>query len=296
MDKNSIGLIGFGEVAYVFAKELTQKGITVYVYDHRFLEDSPKGRKKREKAEEIGVQQMHSVEQLVGCTPVILSTVVPAAAYDVAKAASAIVDERHMFIDMNSVNPKVKQEMADLFPDGSLFLDGVIMGAPKIRGLETLIYYSGRCPLTDLNERSPALQHFHLRHVGPKIGDASAIKMCQSIFSKGLQSLIIEQILLTTKLGIHDIVEENLNRILGSRSYTDWVEYALRSNLMHAKRRSDELQNAVELLSMEGLPARHSRAAQETLKWLAELNMQEMTENDSIPIQDLIRAILDRYK
>lgn len=147
MDKNSIGLIGFGEVAYVFAKELTQKGITVYVYDHRFLEDSPKGRKKREKAEEIGVQQMHSVEQLVGCTPVILSTVVPAAAYDVAKAASAIVDERHMFIDMNSVNPKVKQEMADLFPDGSLFLDGVIMGAPKIRGLETLIYYSGRCPL-----------------------------------------------------------------------------------------------------------------------------------------------------
>lgn len=272
MENNKrIGFIGFGEVAYNYAKRLKQLGWEVFIYDYRYDEISEKADQKRQKAKELDVEYVPSLEKLVDQSLYILSTVTPSSSTQIAKAVAPLVSNKHIFLDLNTTDPKLKIENSNYFSQTEcVYLDGVIMGSPKQTGLETPLFYSGKIDL-----QHSVLTVFNLKKVGENIGQASAIKICQSIITKGLQCLIWEQMLLAKKWGVQMDVSENLNRIFNNRSYSEWCEYAITSSAIHSKRRAQEMEMVAGFLKEMDLISFQSEASQNTLQWVSEQNLDQ---------------------
>ncbi|MBS4214706.1 NAD(P)-binding domain-containing protein [Neobacillus rhizophilus] len=272
--KKTIGFIGFGEVAMIYGKLLKEQNWTVFVYDHRYGEESTRADSKRNKAKQLGIEYVPSLEVLVHHTSNLLSTVTPSSASQIAKNISLLVSKHHVFLDLNSTNPKVKMENSKYFQAANCpYLDGVIMRSPQVTGSQTPIYYSGEIELHHLPSSV-----FHLKRVGQIVGQASAMKMCQSIITKGIQCLVWEQILLAEKWNIQQIMAENLDELFLNRSYSDWVDYAITSNIIHSKRRQQEIGMAVDFLKEMNFNAFQSEAICQTLNWISEQNLHKLLD------------------
>ena len=295
LQDKSVGFIGFGEVASVYGRLLTEKGWRVFVYDYRFNEGSERGDKKRRKAKTLGLVPTSALIDLAKGVSCIFSTVTPSSALQVARELAQILGEGHLLFDLNSTNPLIKQQSFQLFrTNGSVYLDGAIMASPVHSGLSTPIYYSGGL---DPGEIAALAAVMNIRKVGAEIGQASAIKMSQSIITKGLQMLILEQVMLSSKWGIQTYVTDNMDQLFDDKSYSYWFNYTLTTNVLHARRRADEMRMVVELLNDSGLNAGMSEATCRMLNWLADRRLNDDFNDDSdIAALEVLKRLMGRVK
>jgi 3-hydroxyisobutyrate dehydrogenase-like beta-hydroxyacid dehydrogenase len=287
-------LIGFGEVGALYGSLIKEQNWQVILYDHRFCEDSKRGLDKRNRAETLGLPIASTLDQLARNAKYILSIVTPSSAAYVAREITQYMTENHIYVDLNSTNPEVKKQSYDLLKSkGTAYLDGVIMGSPVMRGVTTPIYYSGEM---DLAASTPLATLFNLKKVGMNIGQASAIKMSQSIVTKGLQALILEQVMLSSQWEVQGYVSENLDKIL-TKSYSYWLEYALTTNVVHSARRVEEMTMVVDLLKGTDLNAFQSEATCATLQWIADKRIDPYSESGSkLTHNEILKRILPNVK
>ncbi len=231
-----VGFLGFGEVAATFSSGLKLNGVDVYTC----LNGRSSGTVKN--AVDSGVKLCSSYKELAENSDILFSSVVPSMAVEVAEKVGKY--SKGLFVDVNNISPKTVKDALDKINNGKV-VDAAIIGSVSRNGLKVKIIASGPSAKEFLSLNDYGM---NISVVGKKIGDASTIKILRSVYTKGVSALLFETLYPAYKLGIDKEVLQCISETEGE----DFMESAnsrMVSAVFHAKRRSEEMEEIVELLS-----------------------------------------------
>src|SRR5439155_5497683 len=129
------------------------------------------------RAEEAGLEDVGSVDEVVRRSDVILSVCPPHAALDVARSVSGFTG---IYVDANAVSPSSAHAVADTV---ARVVDGGIVGPPPSSPGTTRLYLSGveADSVAELFAGTAVDTHV----VSEEVGAASAVKMAYAAWTKG---------------------------------------------------------------------------------------------------------------
>lgn len=190
-DDRKIGFIGFGEAAYVLSKGLINEGSdSIFAYDILWKTDPECERSKKIKqlAIEIGVKPVYSYENLSSNAQIIISAVTPSAALSVARQAARFIDKNKIYADINSKSPRATIDIWNVIRlSKAKFVDVAVMGSITKYGYKVpcLASGNGSKQFSKLNKYG-----MNIKFIGQEPGQASAIKMLRSIYTKGVAAAL----------------------------------------------------------------------------------------------------------
>ena len=163
---------------------------------------------------------------------------------------------------MNSTEPGTKQSIAGSFP-GDSYVDGAILGAIKGEGAAAPVALAG--PRS--GEALEAFQEagFRASVTSPQVGAASALKLCRSVFMKGLECLFVETLLAARQFDLQQPVLETIEQTLRAYGLIPMADMLVTTHAVHCGRRSREMDGAVSMLQEMGLPCAMSEASRSFL-------------------------------
>lgn len=269
-----IGFIGFGEAGYWIAYGLKDEGIReLFAFD--VMQDHPVyGQKLEEKYKSLGACKCSSENDVVEKAQIIFSAVPSFASLDCAIKASKGMTDGKVFVDVSTAKALDKREAAEKIQAcNGLFVDGAMLGALPIKKHRVPMLISGRGCGKLIELMSP--YNMDLTCQGEVPGDATNIKLVRSIFTKGISMLAIETVRTAQHFGIEELVVESIKETLSSADFDTLMTRWLGSPILHAKRRADEMKNAIESMDKENLSKIMSEAVKKKLEWMAEQNFGE---------------------
>lgn len=207
-----VGVMSPGDMGQAVASQIKGKGLNVYTaLEHR--SERTKG-----LAREAGLIDVGSLGQLVAQCDVVLSIMDPGSAVSFAQEISDAIRAagRHtLIVDCNAIAPDTVREIAGLVQQaGGRFLDGGIIGPPPRGKAKTNLYVSGP-GAADLEQLAGPQLIVH--PIGDGLTDASALKMCYGALNKGTQALWLEVLIAAERLGVAELLDEQLQQSQGER-------------------------------------------------------------------------------
>jgi 3-hydroxyisobutyrate dehydrogenase-like beta-hydroxyacid dehydrogenase len=250
MKQAKIGFIGFGEVGYTFSCEMNKHGTDITAYD--ILLDDTERSEEWEKRILDSSSKVGTFHDVVLKSTHILSTVVTQAALEVAKLCASYLRPGQIFLDLNSTSPTKKIEIGRIIEtSGADFVEGAILGAVGASGARTRIFIGGikGQEVTDLLN----ILGMNAFYFSPTIGKASIFKMLRSIFSKGVEVLLLEMMVAGRRAGIDDDLWKDITSFMSSKPFSEiganWIE----SHAVAYKRRYYEMLQVVETMKEIGV-------------------------------------------
>lgn len=231
-----IGFIGFGEVASTLSESLLDKGVEIYT--------CVEGRSSRTKqlAEKIGVNLCKTNMGIGEVSDILISSVNPSQAVNVAHEVGKHC--KCVYVDMNNVSPSTVKLALGFIENGKI-VDASIIGAIRKKGFEAHIIASGSYAdyFAKLNDYG-----MDISVIGDEVGQASSIKILRSSYTKGVSALLFETLYSAYKIGIDD----QLLKYISETECPDFSESAISriiSSAFHAKRRSQEMEEVLDVVS-----------------------------------------------
>ena len=269
-----LGFIGFGGAGHGLAKGLRQAGLAEILFYDRLQETPPYGEVIRRHAEETGVVPAAGMEDLLSRVEVVFSCVTGAMAVSVAEETAPFLRTGHLFADVNTAAPQVKERAAGIVEKtGAEFVDAAMMGA-----IPTFLH---RVPILASGSGAERFQAtmqpygMNIRVIGAKPGQASAIKMFRSIFMKGILSLFLEMLTATHRYGVDETVLGSIAESLDGTPLLETARVQMTKGVVNAERMAHEMEEVIATLEGMGAPAGMSRAAMEKLLWCAGFGLRE---------------------
>lgn len=214
----AIGFVGFGEVASRFAAALARHGAELCAFD--VLVGAPGGREKLSARAAGTPIAFLPLAEMTARADLVLSTVTTDVALEAARACAAHLTARHTFLDLNATSPALKRDIgAAVAGSGAAFVEGAILGAVGVTGADTRILVCG--------ERGQALAvtlsglGLNVGFYGPEIGRASTFKLLRSVFSKGLEALLLEARVAARRAGVGDDVWREILETIDERPFAE---------------------------------------------------------------------------
>lgn len=171
-----------------------------------------RGAETRARAERCGFRAVADLEAVAAEADLVLSILPPESAPELARALAQAMERAGRapaFADCNAVAPETARRIAALFDGaGAPVIDAGIVGwAPRPEGPPTRFYVSG--PAARLMDAldGPGIS---IRHCGPEIGRASAVKMCYASISKGTNALHAAAMTAADALGVGETVRAEI--------------------------------------------------------------------------------------
>ena len=270
----AIGFVGFGEAAFHIAKGLRQAGIeAIAAYD--IHSDTPgRGELIRRRADEAGANLVASNASLANAADIVLSTVTANQALAAAAETAPHLKPTHLYADLNSVSPGLKQSIAHAIEaSGARFVEVAVM-AP-------VPPYGHKVPLLTGGPHAPEFAEL-LLPFGMKIetgtaniGDAAATKMCRSIMVKGIEALMTECVLAATHYGVDEKVLASLNESFPGMDWPKLASYLVGRVVVHGERRAREMEEVAETVHEAGVEPMMAEATARRMDWSAQLNLKQ---------------------
>lgn len=274
-----IAIIGFGEVGPIFAQALAGRGCAVAVHDLKSQDPATAGA-IRDKAARAGARVADSLPDSLRQADWIFSAVTASQAGAVARDAAAHMRAGQVFIDLNSVSPRVKQEnCARVQAAGGDYVESAVMAPVPPQGVQVPMLLGGR-RARELFEALNALG-MRTQAVADEVGLASAIKLCRSIMIKGHEALCLQSMQAALHFGVDGRVLASLAATFPGVGWDKGYEaYLIGRVAEHGQRRSEEMREAAAMLDELGLDASLAHAiadvqqafAQRGRGWLGELD------------------------
>jgi len=227
-----VALAGLGEAGQQFARALLDQGIGVRVF-HRCP-----GARTREAAADLGLPVDCDAATAFADADLVLSVVPGTVALDVARVAATALRPDSLFADLTSASPAAVRESAALFAPGA-YVDGAIMGAVSIHGHHTPLIAAGpaaarlKALLSPFGFQIDSLQD-------SSIGDATSLKLLRSVFTKGMDAVVMECLLAAEAAGLRDALLRQMADL--DRSTTgELIEMFVRTHVPTALRRLHEV-------------------------------------------------------
>jgi 3-hydroxyisobutyrate dehydrogenase-like beta-hydroxyacid dehydrogenase len=268
-----IGMVGYGEVGSTLGAGLRAQGLgQVSSFDTGAFE-GPYAALIQGRAREAGVPLLRSAAELAAQSDVIIGVTPGSSSVDSAAGFAPHLAARHLFIDIASATPKVKQAMAAaLAGSGAQVADGSIVGTPR-DGLALPILASGPAAAAVRDALVP--WGMRIEAVGPELGTASAIKILRSVLIKGIEALVDEMMLGARRYGLDDAVLASASRTLMSRPFPEIAGNLITTGVIHARRRAEEAAMAAEALADVGIEPIMTRSTAARLRWVEALALKE---------------------
>ena len=231
-----VGFLGFGEVASTLSSGLMENGAEICTC----LVD--RSNRTRRITEKIGVEICESYKFLAENVDILISSVTPSNAVDVASMVGKHTNG--IFVDINNVSPKTVNKALGMI-ENEKTVDASIIGSVVRKGVSVKVIASGRYAedFAELNSYG-----MNISVVGHENGQASGIKLLRSAYTKGVSALLIESMYHGYKMGMDKEVLHYISETEGN----DFMEAAISriiSSAVHAERRSEEMEQVVDMLS-----------------------------------------------
>ena len=285
-----IGLVGYGEVGRILAEDLRKQGVAVAAYDLKLgtAADPP----LRQHAGQHGVTLAASHAALASGADFIVSAVTASQTVAVAESCAPAVRRDAFFLDFNSASPGAKIKAAGLVvAGGARYVEAAVMTA--------IAPYRIRVPLLLGGPSAAALLPlvgalgFDATVASPKLGVASATKMCRSVMVKGLEAMVIESFTAARAYGVEDQVVASLVETFPGIDWEKQGAYFFQRVIQHGRRRAEEMREAAATVREAGLEPWSAAGTAERQAWMADL-ADGGTFAGSDPVRTGWRAEADR--
>ena len=281
-----ICLIGFGEVGQTLADDFARVGAAnVKAWDIKFDDaqslpsQALQSRKVRAARDAIdGVRDAQ----------LIISAVT--AAQDALAARSAVpgLQRGAFYLDLNSVSPEMKQEVAAIVEaTGARYVEGAVMSPIGPKRVASPILLGG-AHAEDFLKIGQPLGFSGAKVFSSELGKASAAKMCRSVMIKGIEALLTESMLAARKHGVEETVLASLKDLLPGVEWRKLAQYMISRSLIHGKRRAEEMREVAMTVKNAGLTPHMSAACAERQEWAAQFKSAAETES----LEELLDGIL----
>jgi 3-hydroxyisobutyrate dehydrogenase-like beta-hydroxyacid dehydrogenase len=267
----NISFIGLGEVGSTYSMGLAKAEATVKGYDLKFHDPAEKD--KFLPCAEAGVKLVGSPQELIEGSDIIIAVTSCTQAMETAVMYKPFLKKNQRYVELNSTVPELVNEVCKFLGDSCTFVDGATLCSPSQFGVATPIVMSGKYgkqTADDLNAYG-----MNIRHLGNEIGQASAYKVIRSIFTKGLEAILVESITAARNYGVADEIFESIVEFVAGEPTDITFALMIQTNVIHAKRRGDEIAEIAVMLKNAGLENTMSEAATKKLYWLASLGLKE---------------------
>lgn len=245
------GLLGHGVVGALFTRLLAEGGAEVVSYD--VLLDSPHtGEAARLRMAADGARPA-ALSDAIADGDYVLAAAPVDACRELARRASRHLRPGQVYCDFASASPGVKRELAATVAEsGAAFVEGAILGA---------VAASLACPAILLGgaaapEAAEVLSGYGLRcrFYSAEVGRASAFKMIRSVFSKGMEALLIETLVAARRAGLLDEIWAEIRETLAPDRMERMLETWIRSHAVSSRRRYHEMTEVSGFLEELGVP------------------------------------------
>lgn len=243
----AVGLLHPGEMGAAVGEDLLAAG------HHVLWASAGRSPETRARAEDAGLEDAGTVEELARRSQVILSICPPHAALEVARAVG---DFDGIYVDANAVSPATVREI------GGRFVDGGIIGPPPLEPGTTRLYLSGE----EADTIAALFQRTALEPVviSDEPGAASALKMVYAAWTKGTAAMLIAIRALARSENVEELLFEEWRL-----SQPDLIERsgsAARSADRKGWRWVAEMEEIASTFAAAGLPDGFHRAAADVFR------------------------------
>jgi 3-hydroxyisobutyrate dehydrogenase-like beta-hydroxyacid dehydrogenase len=237
-----IAFIGFGEAARAFTASLKPLGIDRFTaYDTK--QGTPAAGPVETAAAELGVALAEGPSGAIDSADWIISAVTAASSLEAAQSVESELKAGQVYIDINSVSAKRKQDTAALVRGkGAAYVDMAVMAPVHPRGHKTPVLVAGDSGGV-VGETLSRLD-FDFRVIGDEVGGATSIKMIRSLFVKGLEAITVQAISAARQAGCYDEVYESLSGSYKVLGWPEYAEYQFERMMRHGVRRAAEMRES----------------------------------------------------
>lgn len=275
-----ITFIGFGEVAGAFCGALASRGADIAAYD--VLLARPEGAERlRQRAGNIAVSFLPLPDALYGAG-YVLSTVTTNVARAAAQQCAAHLRSGQTYVDLNATEPEAKREIAaTIEASGAKFVEGALLGAVGVTGAKTEILLGGphaRGAESDLAGKLGLNARFY----SDEIGRASMFKMLRSVFSKGMEALLIEFLVAAERAGIRGDLWSEVTTLFATQPFDKVALNWVRSHSGAHERRRHEVEQVAGVLRSLGIDPAMTSAAHAVFERSARAGLKPLATADDV--------------
>jgi len=285
--QHCFGIVGHGVVGSVFSRLLCKHGARVLSYD--CLLDRPETASVMKKKIEDDGSKACSLADVLGASDYILSVVTPQSGREIADCASRSLHGYQVFVDLTSTSPAVKRIIGAIVTNGGAeFVEGVILGAVS-SFTSPVILLGGPAG----ESAASVFQRYGLaaRFYSPEIGRAAAFKMLRSIFSKGMEAVLVETLVAARRVGLLDEIWEEIRTTLSTAKVEGTLETWIRSHARSAQRRCHEMQEVSQFLKEIGIQLVLPRASGQVFARSLELGVSEAFPQEPESFREVIEYL-----
>jgi len=266
----TVGFIGFGEAGSTIARGLRSAGV-----EHIFAYDVKAGDPLiQQHARETQTTLVDSSSDLAEAATILFSAVTSSSALDAAREAVGYLKPQHTYVDLNSVSPALKQDIAkEIGESRASFVEAAVMAPVLPYGHKVPILLGG----PGAEAFAATMRPFGMRLdvlAGAKVGSAAAVKMCRSIVVKGLEALLLECVMAATKFEADDLVFASLKETWPGIDWKKLADYTSGRVVLHGERRAREMDEVAETLQAIGIDPIMAEATARRQYWSAELDLK----------------------
>lgn len=247
-----IAFVGFGEVASRFAEALQAGGAEVCAYD--VMLDAADGERKLRDRARGAPPAFLPIEKCLARAGIILSTVTTDVALAAAERCVPQLRTGQVFVDLNATSPAIKRDIAGRIErSGAHFVEGAILPAVNVMGAKSQVLLCGERAAETAAKLTALGLNFN--DYGREIGKASSFKMLRSVFSKGLEALLVECLLAGRRAGVADDLWREIVSTLDAASFEEVGGNWVRTHATAHRRRYLEMVQVAQLLRDLGIDA-----------------------------------------
>lgn len=286
MAKLKLGILGFGEAGQSVATGLktsatAEHPIEIATWDI-LLPSNEKGAPIKAAADRIGVRTVGSVAELAASCDMIISLVTTDQSLVAAGQIAPHLVKGTLFLDCNSTSPGMKRDVAKaITAGGGRSVEAAVMDLVPRWQHKVPMLVAGK----DAEELIGKLAPYGvvMEAVGPDVGAASTIKMCRSVFMKGLDAILMECMVAAETAGVTDRIVSSLQVTIPEVNWPVFIGKKLGGAAQHSGRRAGEMREVAVTLRELGLDPTMAEATAERLQWCADLGMKERAAATRVP-------------
>ena len=270
-----IGFVGFGEAAYHIAKGLQQPGIqSITAFDIKVTD------KLRQRAREAETRLVESNAELAQACDIMMSAVTANQAAIAAEQNAPFLTANHIYADLNSVSPGLKQSIARIIEaSGDRFAEIAMMAPVPPYGQKVPMLAGGAGAPEFVEKLAPF--GISAEIVSREVGTAAATKMFRSIMVKGMEALITECVLGATRYNADERVFASLTETFPGIDWKQLADYMVGRVVVHGERRAREMEEVAATLREIDIEPIMAEAIVRRMDWSAELGLKQMFRGEA---------------
>ncbi len=265
-----IGFVGFGEAAYHIAKGLRQPGISsICAFDIKVTDQV------RQRALETETRLVASNRELAPSCDIMMSAVTADQAASAANQNAPFLTANHIYADLNSVSPGLKQTIARAIEaTGARFAEIAMMAPVPPHGHKVPMLAGGAGAPDFVQILAPF--GISAEIVSREVGTAAATKMFRSIMVKGLEALITECVLGASRYNADERVFASLAESFPGMDWKELADYMVGRVVVHGERRAREMEEVAATLREMDIDPIMAEAIVRRMDWSVEAGLKQM--------------------